>query len=419
MPSGSSTSSVIRTPGLGAMQTHRVPAVRWWVVIAIWSLPAFVASYSSYIAASAQGRPVEFWRAFAMQGPGWYVWVPLTPIIFALAKRFPIARHSNVRAIAAHTALIIFALVIYTTVYVWSNVEFRRTPLELTPALVESVLIGSIVMTLVLYTATLVTSIALDYASRDRERERRTLELESQLARAELHTLRAQLHPHVLFNALHTIALLARHDSNEAIRVTVLLGNVLRSVLDSGATDERPLRDEISLIEQYLGIELVRFADRLTVVWEIQGETYDAFVPTLLLQPLVENALRHGIARSINGGTVVISSSRSGESVCVTVWNDGPALPGDGVARRGVGLRNTEERLQRLYGEAGHLSIRNDPRGGVMVRVSVPWRTVEVAVADDKSALAVDPYSRYSVTRQMDPHLVVAPTPNRQARSAS
>jgi hypothetical protein len=417
MPTGFSAPDATETSGPEATQTLRATGVRWWAVFAIWSLPALVASYSSYISASTQGRPVEFWRALAMEGPGWYVWVPLTPLIFALSKRFPFARHPDVRAIAAHMVLLVFALVTYTTVYVWSNVEFRQTPLELTPALVESVLIGSIVMTLVLYAATLVTSIALDYASRDRERERRTLELEAQLARAELHTLRAQLHPHVLFNALHTIALLARRDSNEAIRVTVLLGNVLRSVLDSGTTDERPLRDEISLIEQYLGIELVRFADRLNVVWEIEEETHDAIVPTLLLQPLVENALRHGIARSVNGGTLVISSSRSGEAVCVTVWNDGPALPGDGIARRGVGLRNTEERLRRLYGEAGRLSIGNDPRGGVVVRVSAPWRTAGVvAPPDDESRLAAEAHTRYGVTREMDPHLIVASTPNREAR---
>jgi signal transduction histidine kinase len=420
MPTGSSISAAPRTSAIGAIRTRRVASVRWWVVIAVWSLPAFVASYTSYISASAQGRPIEFWRAFAMQGPGWYVWAPLTPVVFGLAQRFPLARHWNLRAIAAHIALIILALVVYTTVYVWCNVQFRRTPLDLTPALVASVLVGSVLMTLVLYTATVVTGIALDYASRDRERERRTLELESQLARAELHTLRAQLHPHVLFNALHTIALLARRDSNEAIRVTVLLGNVLRSVLDSGTTDERPLRDEISLIEQYLAIELVRFADRLKVAWEIQEETYDAPVPTLLLQPLVENALRHGIARSIDGGTVVISSSRSGDSVCITVWNDGPELPGDDVARRGVGLRNTEERLQRLYGDAGQLTIGNDPRGGVVVRVAVPWRSVErAAAAGEGSPLTVDTDSGYSVTRQPQPHVVVASASNRQARSTS
>ena len=400
------------TSAPGVATAARTHGVRWWTIIAIWSLPAFVASYSSYVAASTQGHPIEFWRALAMQCPGWYVWVPLTPVVFALAKRFPVMRRPDLRTIGAHLALLILALVIYTTVYVWSNIEFRASPLALTPALVKSVLIGSIVMTLVLYAATHATSIALDYATRDRERERRTLELEAQLARAELHTLRAQLHPHVLFNALHTIALLARRDSNEAIRVTVLLGNVLRSVLDSGGTDERPLREEISLIEQYLAIELVRFADRLQVVWEIQEEAQDAMVPTLLLQPLVENALRHGIARSVNGGTVVVTATRSEESVCVTVWNDGPALPGGRIGRRGVGLRNTEERLHRLYGDAGRLTITNDPRGGVSVRVCAPWRTSDAAAPSDES-LVVGRYARYGVTREMDPNLVVAPASNR------
>jgi two-component system, LytTR family, sensor kinase len=401
------------TPASGAASESAMRGVRWWTIIAIWSLPAFVASYSSYVSAGTQGHPIEFWRALAMQCPGWYVWVPLTPLVFALARRFPVDRRPDLRTIGVHVAFMILALVIYTTVYVWANVEFRASPLALTPALVKSVLIGSIVMTLVLYAATHATSLALDYAMRDRERERRTLELEAQLARAELHTLRAQLHPHVLFNALHTIALLARRDSNEAIRVTVLLGNVLRSVLDSGGTDERPLREEISLIEQYLAIELVRFADRLQVVWEIEDQTQDAMVPTLLLQPLVENALRHGIARSVNGGTVVVSAKRSEESVCITVWNDGPALPGGRIGRRGVGLRNTEERLHRLYGDAGRLTITNDPRGGVSVRVCAPWRTLDAVAVADRTMLVVAPDSGYAAAAEANPDFVVASTPNR------
>jgi two-component system, LytTR family, sensor kinase len=401
------------TPASGVTSETAMRSIRWWTIIAIWSLPAFVASYSSYVAAGTQGHPIQFWRALAMQCPGWYVWVPLTPIVFALARKFPVDRRPHIRTVGVHVAFLILALVIYTTVYVWANIEFRQSPLALTPALVKSVLIGSIVMTLVLYAATHATSLALDYAMRDRERERRTLELEAQLARAELHTLRAQLHPHVLFNALHTIALLARRDSNEAIRVTVLLGNVLRSVLDSGGTDERPLREEISLIEQYLAIELVRFADRLQVVWEIDDETQDAMVPTLLLQPLVENALRHGIARSVNGGTVVVSAKRSENSVCVTVWNDGPTLRDGKIGRRGVGLQNTEERLHRLYGDAGRLTITNDPRGGVSVRVCAPWRTVDAEAPADDAMLVVAPYTGYSVTRETHPDLVVTSTSNR------
>ena len=389
--------------------------VRWATIFAAWSLPALVASYSTYVSAGTQGHPISFWRALVMECPGWYVWVPLTPIVFALARRFPIVRRPGARTIGAHVGLMILATILYTTVYVWSTVEFRPSPLTLSRAIVESVFVGSVVMTLVLYAATLATSLALDYAKRDRERERRTLALETQLARAELQSLRAQLHPHVLFNALHTIALLARRDADEAIRVTVLLGNVLRSVLDSGGTDERPLREEISLIEQYLAIELVRFADRLEVVWEIDPETQDAMVPTLLLQPLVENALKHGIGRSVNGGMVVVSAMRDGEAVCISVWNDGPSLPGNRVGRRGVGLKNTEERLNRLYGQAGRLTITNDPRGGVNVRVCLPWRTTETLSGRDNagSVLPAPVYAWYDVASESVPDLVVAPTTDR------
>lgn len=388
--------------------------VRWGTIFAVWSLPALVASYSTYVSAETQGHAIPFWRALAMQCPGWYVWVPLTPIVFALARRFPVIPRPSVRAVAVHVGLMIIATVLYATVYAWSIVAFRPSPLTLSSAVIESLFVGSVVMTLALYAATLATSLALDYAARERERERRTLALEAQLARAELHSLRAQLHPHVLFNALHTIALLARRDAEEAIRVTVLLGNVLRSVLDSGATDERPLRDEISLIEQYLAIELVRFADRLTVKWEIDSETQDALVPTLLLQPLVENALRHGIARSVNGGSVVISAHRSADAVCITVWNEGPSLPGGRVGRRGVGLNNTEERLNRLYGEGGRLTIADDSRGGVSVRVCVPWRTAEASVPCDvpDSVLASAAHARSTVAGEPVPDLVVAATPN-------
>ena len=399
--------------GPGFSPDARAYGVRWGTIFAVWSLPALVASYSTYVSAGTQGHALPFWRALAMECPGWYVWVPLTPVVFALAKRFPLVRRPGIRTVCAHLGLMIVATILYTTVYVWSSVEFRPSSLALSRAVVASVFVGSVVMTLVLYAATVATSLALDYAKRDRERERRTLALEAQLARAELHTLRAQLHPHVLFNALHTIALLARRDADEAIRVTVLLGNVLRSVLDSGATDERPLRDEISLIEQYLAIELVRFADRLEVVWAVDAETQDAMVPTLLLQPLVENALRHGIARSVNGGTVVVSAARSGETVSISVWNDGPSLLGGRVGRRGVGLRNTEERLNRLYGQAGTLAIANDPRGGVIVRVNVPWRTAEMSLPGNPPGSVGPSHARFNVAGETVPDLIVTSASDR------
>lgn len=391
-----------------------VRRVRWDVIIAVWTLPALVASYSTYIASGTQGHPIPFWRALAMQCPGWYVWVPLTPVVFALARRMPISRRPGPRAIGSHIGLMMVASVLYTTVYAWSSLEFSPSPIVLTRGALGSLFVGSVVMSLVLYAATLATSLSLDYAARDRERERRTLALEAQLARAELHALRAQLHPHILFNALHTIALLARRDADEAVRVTILLGNVLRSVLDSSATDERPLREEIAFLEQYLAIELVRFSDRLEVAWKIDSAAQDALVPTLLLQPLVENALKHGIARHASGGTVVISVTQSAGIVEVSVWNDGPSLSGGRVDRRGVGLRNTEERLHRLYGDAGQLTIENDSRGGVVARVRLPWRragAVPPASPPRHSSAAVP--TRRDVVREPMPDVIVASPSNR------
>jgi len=350
---------------------------RWGAIILAWTVPALVASYADYGAAALRGHPMPFWRALAIECPGWYVWIPLTPLILAFARRFPVRGLRPVRPLLAHLALMSCAAIAYAIVYAWSNAVFRVPQLAFTRQYLGIVLIGSALMTLVLYATTLAVGLALAYDRRDRAREVRTSALAAQLARAELQTLRGQLHPHMLFNALHTIALLARrNDGKEAARVTTLLAGVLRSVLESDAADERTLGEEIALVEQYLDIELVRFADRLTVEWHVAPEVRNALVPTLLMQPLVENALRHGIARSPDGGVVAIAAARDGNALDVSVWNQGPSLPLSPTGRRGVGLRNTADRLERLYGAAGSLAVTNDPRGGVIARVRVPWREV-------------------------------------------
>ncbi|MEO7083283.1 MAG: histidine kinase [Gemmatimonadaceae bacterium] len=267
------------------------------------------------------------------------------------------------------------AALVYTTVYAWSNAVFGLPPITISRRYIEIVLVGSTLMTLVLYAATLAAALAVAYERRSRAHELRTSALATQLVRAELQTLRGQLHPHMLFNALHTIALLARRNSgDEAARVTNLLAGVLRSVLESSAADERTLGEEIALVEQYLDIELVRFADRLRVEWNVAAEMRDAMVPTLFMQPLVENALRHGISRLPDGGTVAITAVHDADTLEITVWNSGPPLLMAMTGHRGLGLRNTAERLERLYGAGGTLRMMNDPRGGVTACVRVPWR---------------------------------------------
>jgi two-component system LytT family sensor kinase len=348
---------------------------RWGVIILAWTVPALVAAYSDYGAAVLRGHALPFWRAVAIEFPGWYVWILFTPLVFALARRFPLRGLRSAWPLLAHTGLMAVAALVYTTVYAWSNAVFGLPPITVTRQYIEIVLVGSTLMTLVLYAATLAAVLAVASERRNRAHELRTAALATQLVRAELQTLRGQLHPHMLFNALHTIALLARRNSgDEAARVTNLLAGVLRSVLESGGADERTLGEEIALVEQYLDIELVRFADRLGVQWNVAAEVRDAMVPTLFMQPLVENALRHGISRLPEGGTVAITAVHDADTLEITVWNSGPPLLIALTGHRGLGVRNTAERLARLYGAGGTLSVTNDPRGGVSACVRVPWR---------------------------------------------
>ena len=215
-------------------------------------------------------------------------------------------------------------------------------------------------------------------AHETRDRALRAAQLESQLAQARLETLRAQLNPHFLFNALNTIAMLVRRNAGqEAVRGVVSLSELLRKVLAGTGAIEVPLREELGVIEHYLGIEQLRFGNRLTVRIAADPETLDALVPSLVLQPLVENAVRHGIARSSKGGTVEVRCRRSNGSLIICVRDDcvGLAEGWDPMTSGGIGLANTRERLLRLYARDQHFDVRNAPGGGALATVEIPFHT--------------------------------------------
>jgi LytS/YehU family sensor histidine kinase len=210
-----------------------------------------------------------------------------------------------------------------------------------------------------------------------RERELRASQLETQLAEARLQALEAQLHPHFLFNALNTIAVLVRTNRNtQAVRVVTGLGELLRHALDSAGTQFVPLKQEIDFIRRYLEIEQIRFGDRLQVEMEIEPGVTDARVPYLILQPLVENAIRHGIASRVAAGRLRITARRDGDRLRLSVEDDGPGLPPDLDAgqRNGVGLSTTAARLAQLYGDDHRFSLGNLPRGGVAADLTLPFR---------------------------------------------
>ncbi len=220
--------------------------------------------------------------------------------------------------------------------------------------------------------------LAIDYGVRDyresRERALRGAQLETQLSEARLHALTMQLQPHFLFNALHTIGQLIRTGQPaRAVQVVAGLGELLRRVLDGAATQEVPLKQELDFLRSYLDIEQIRFRDRLKVVLDSDPEALDATVPHFILQPLVENAIKHGIASRATVGRVLIGARRIDGTLHLTVRDDGSGLA-EPAGARGVGLANTSARLRQLYGDQASFEVVNMADGGVIARIVLPYR---------------------------------------------
>jgi two-component system, LytTR family, sensor kinase len=237
------------------------------------------------------------------------------------------------------------------------------------------------------YWAIIGFSHAAGYFQQAQDRALRAANLETRLAEAQLQALQRQLHPHFLFNTLNGISALMHRDVDAADRMLVRLSDLLRMALDRRSAQEVPLSDDLEFLAKYLEIEQARFGDRLAVRYDIDPETLDALVPNLLLQPLVENSVRHAIAARSDGGIIELTSRRVGESLELKVRDNGPGLPKDRTPSPspGVGLANTRSRLEHLYGASQHLQFSDTPGGGLTVTVVIPFRrdiairTVEVS----------------------------------------
>jgi two-component system LytT family sensor kinase len=218
-------------------------------------------------------------------------------------------------------------------------------------------------------------SLAFDYYSKYRERELSAAELEKQLAEARLQALQMQLNPHFLFNSLHSISALMHQDVEGADGMIARLSDLLRAALESSDTQEVTLREELDLLKRYLAIEQIRFGDRLNVNIAAPPELLDAEVPNLILQPLVENAIRHGVEPRATPGRIELRAQRSNNALVLEVSDNGPGLPSSQPMDEGVGLSNTRTRLRTLYGEAHSFELRQSPEGGLLVRLTIPFRT--------------------------------------------
>jgi two-component system LytT family sensor kinase len=314
------------------------------------------------------------WYAIASHLVGMSLWAPAAPLAMAVARRWPVSRetwHRNVpRQIATGLAIIAGIWAAYLGLRLlagstgwWPSYEVNQ--------LWRVALSGEIVLHAVLYCAIVGGTLAADYQSRYRLEELRAAELQGELVRAQLAALRYQLNPHFLFNTLNSVSALIQDDPRAADTMVMRLAQVLRTTLDDGLEQQTTLAQELEVTRAYLDIERVRYGDRLRVEEQVAPETLSAAVPSLLLQPLVENAVKHAL-RHRGSLQLTIRAVRRGGRLAIEVSDDGPG-PGP-TARRGVGLDNTRARLAALYGEDQMLSLTRRPGGGARCRVEVPWR---------------------------------------------
>jgi len=226
------------------------------------------------------------------------------------------------------------------------------------------------------YLDVLLAGLAIYYARDARSKQLRASKLEARLAEAQLDVLRMQLHPHFLFNTLNTVSALMHRDVQAADRMLALLGDLLRDSFEKIADQEVSLKQELGFLEKYLEIEKTRFRDRLSVETEIDPETLDAEVPNLMLQPLVENAIRHGIARRREAGHIRLAAWRDHDRLELRVRDNGPGLSSERemMGRSGVGLANTQARLRQLYGDAHRFELLAPETGGLEVVLSIPFK---------------------------------------------
>jgi glucose-6-phosphate-specific signal transduction histidine kinase len=337
----------------------------WLAVFAGWSALVIVFAVSSSLTYALNYQPPRWGYTLTMAATEWYVWAAFTPLIAWLSRRFRITRAQWWRVLIIGAAGLAAAFFKVTLTRVIRGAIGGEEYFQITNLVSQY---------LVYWTIVLITHAWLYYRE-SRERELRTSQLEALLAQTRLQMLSMQLQPHFLFNTLNTIAELVHQQPAEAERMIGGLSHLLRETLHAGLVDRVPLSQELALLERYVDIQRARFGDRLTVTVNAATVVPSALVPTLLLQPLVENAIKHGIGAKAGTGHIEITAARTGEQLQITIADDGRGLP-SGSLPAGIGLENCRSRLQTLYGvDAFALSIANRPTGGAMVTVTLPWQT--------------------------------------------
>ncbi len=354
----------------------------WLWIVLLWIALATVNATQIVGGMRAVGMQHAWSRLFFAVFASWAVWLLATPLVLALGHRFPPRRWRPLHNWIIHLAACFVIGAVYS---LWAALlqqqlepfGYAQTYPFLKSAF--SVFYGEFHIFLILYAAILAVRYTLESSRRLAQRETEAARLNEQLTRAQLDALRRQIEPHFLFNTLNAIAGLVRENRNDAaVSMIAGLSDLLRRVLDNSGKQEVSLGEEMDFLETYLDIQKMRFADRLQLYVNVPPEFLSARVPSLILQPMVENAIEHGIGKRAAGGAVRVGAARDNGLLTLSIYNEGPPLPNDWEQlRAGVGIANVRARLHSLYGTACALNIRNHDRG-VEVQLSVPYKANSV-----------------------------------------
>jgi len=372
--------------------------VRWTLYLALMTLLGFINVGQSYLHFLTEGKTeaFSFWPTLALGVSDWYMWAALTPLIIWLSHRFPFHPEGWLKSLLVHVGCnLAFSSVVFSItipLFLWVTPYDRDRSIWLW---IQGKANLYMILYFWIYWAILGSILSTQYYRQFRDREMKASRLEGKLAQAQLQVLKMQLHPHFLFNTLNAISALLHKDAESADVMIARLGELLRTTLENVGTQEIPLRQELEFIQPYLEIEKARLGERLQVGMDIDPEAMDAAVPNLVLQPLVENAIRHGIAPYAQKGRIEIRARHENGMLRMEVEDNGPGLSLEQQVnfRPGVGIANTRARLQQLYGRNHYFEMKNGASKGLTVTLLIPARENSNLENGHHSGLANDTVS--------------------------
>jgi hypothetical protein len=345
--------------------------IKWGLPPLIWGSLAVLSTTLSYSIYRLENRDVSFWRVAWWQSSAWLLWALMMPLVLWLGRRYRLEKAGLRRVLPVHLGAGLLLVLLHSGLV--ALLRYAAPLIDEPPVTLRDILftgVFNLPINLLIYWAILGIGSAFDFYRRWQTEQLQSAQLKEQLALARLQALQMQLHPHFLFNTLHTIGTLVEDEPKLARRMIARLGDFLRLTLQENGTELVSLGRELEFTRTYLAIEELRFQDRLKVIYEIAPEALAGRVPYLILQPLVENAIRHGVAPRARRGRLELRAERSNGRLRIEVCDDGGRFV---QTAEGVGLKNTRHRLAQLYGEQAALTLTLNENGQTVAAIEIPF----------------------------------------------